>query len=570
VAFDGGPTPSVRSGGVGETNGAAIAADARPAMDRRPRKGVVLAAGRGSRLSSHTKKPKLLQPLLGMPLVERSVRVLLRAGLEEVYVVYGAFPEIAESCSRSFRGIRARVQPVYAPRWQEGNGASLAAVAPFIGEDETFVSIAADHLTDVASIERLMEAQAPAVLVDCGAPDGIDFEEATKVVCQAEYDSRPSNEGIQEVVTPLPTVAGPVSDSSDLEPSGSDAGLSPGSESWPAGLAGSGDCSWQVVDIGKEVTPAPGSRVFLDAGAHLLTGEVFAFLGPAPNGEEVTVSRALRALAATGRLRAVPLPKGAVWQDIDTPEDLAWAKRKLLRSLRSEKDGPVARYLNRPLSLAITRAISRFRPSPNAVSFAAFLTAMLAAVAVALPDFPRIAAAALVQFASVIDGVDGEVARATFRDTRFGAFLDGILDRVGDAAVLAAVGIKVVEGGGSPAVAIALVAGAISAAMLSMASKDKLSLLLKGSEEPSGGAKKSERQASQVPGRTVEEVGRSRETVERIAGNILAGRDGRLFLVALFVAAGWSWLALVAVCVSGAAGLAVRTWGAARILSEKT
>ncbi|MEA3356792.1 MAG: CDP-alcohol phosphatidyltransferase family protein, partial [Candidatus Bipolaricaulota bacterium] len=41
----------------------------------------------------------------------------------------------------------------------------------------------------------------------------------------------------------------------------------------------------------------------------------------------------------------------------------------------------------------------------------------------------------LIQFGSILDGCDGELARLTFRESRFGAWLDTILDRYGDIAV---------------------------------------------------------------------------------------------------------------------------------------
>jgi CDP-L-myo-inositol myo-inositolphosphotransferase len=55
-----------------------------------------------------------------------------------------------------------------------------------------------------------------------------------------------------------------------------------------------------------------------------------------------------------------------------------------------------------------------------------------------------IAGGVLVQLASVVDGVDGEIARASLRASPYGGFLDSVLDRAGDAAVL--VGLAVAAG----------------------------------------------------------------------------------------------------------------------------
>ena len=43
----------------------------------------------------------------------------------------------------------------------------------------------------------------------------------------------------------------------------------------------------------------------------------------------------------------------------------------------------------------------------------------------------------LTQIASIVDGVDGEIARASLRASPGGGFLDSVLDRVADAALLA-------------------------------------------------------------------------------------------------------------------------------------
>lgn len=51
----------------------------------------------------------------------------------------------------------------------------------------------------------------------------------------------------------------------------------------------------------------------------------------------------------------------------------------------------------------------------------------------------------LVQLTSIIDGVDGEIARLTGKASRFGAFLDSILDRFVDAAVIVSTSIYLLQ-----------------------------------------------------------------------------------------------------------------------------
>ncbi len=98
-------------------------------------------------------------------------------------------------------------------------------------------------------------------------------------------------------------------------------------------------------------------------------------------------------------------------------------------------DGLVSRLINRKVSIRITCFIINhgYRPSPNTitiiVSIIGFITALI------IPFNPLIGGV-LVEFTSIIDGVDGEIARLLGRTSRFGAFLDSMLDRFVDASII--------------------------------------------------------------------------------------------------------------------------------------
>jgi len=99
-------------------------------------------------------------------------------------------------------------------------------------------------------------------------------------------------------------------------------------------------------------------------------------------------------------------------------------------------DGIVSRYLNRRLSTPITKFIVRYKIplTPNQVSLISFSMAVLAFPLYALKQ--AILAGILVQASSVVDGVDGELARYYGIASSFGAFFDAILDRLADIAVV--------------------------------------------------------------------------------------------------------------------------------------
>ena len=102
-------------------------------------------------------------------------------------------------------------------------------------------------------------------------------------------------------------------------------------------------------------------------------------------------------------------------------------------------DGPVARYINRRVSSRITYLIVRgnIGITPNQVSLISFLLALLSSY-LYLARLPAVAGV-LVQLSSIVDGVDGELARVRGLQSRRGAFLDAVLDRYADVAIVISV-----------------------------------------------------------------------------------------------------------------------------------
>lgn len=100
----------------------------------------------------------------------------------------------------------------------------------------------------------------------------------------------------------------------------------------------------------------------------------------------------------------------------------------------SSLDGPVSRYLNRRLSAPLARLLAPTPLTPNQVSLLAFVTALGAFGSFALGQ--PIAAGLLIQASSIVDGVDGDLARLQGRTSPFGAVFDATLDRYADAAIV--------------------------------------------------------------------------------------------------------------------------------------
>jgi len=85
----------------------------------------------------------------------------------------------------------------------------------------------------------------------------------------------------------------------------------------------------------------------------------------------------------------------------------------------------------------IARVFGRVGLSPNALTLIGFGIAVAAAVAAAGQAY--IWAGVLLAFGALFDLFDGALARATNRTSRFGAFMDSVFDRAGEAVVYAGI-----------------------------------------------------------------------------------------------------------------------------------
>jgi choline kinase/phosphatidylglycerophosphate synthase len=273
--------------------------------------------------------------------------------------------------------------------------------------------------------------------------------------------------------------------------------------------------------FGKELA-APA----VDCGAFVLSPRIFAYQRRSAERGDASLAGAVTALAQTAPLRAIPIAPDTWWHDVDTPADVQTARRLLRRSLGKAADGPVARLLNRPVSTRISMALATIRPSPDLVSLVALVLGVIAAGALAAER--GIIGGVLVHLTSLIDGVDGEVARLQLRARPIGAFIDGIVDRLTDAAIVAGLGMWAVQSS-SDVLVVCLVVAATAASLLSMASKDRLIAL--GLRPP-------------------REVG---------PGYALGGRDGRLLLIAVGAVLGQPLVALAAVTMTSSLALFLRT-----------
>ncbi|MDI6852538.1 MAG: CDP-alcohol phosphatidyltransferase family protein [Deltaproteobacteria bacterium] len=115
------------------------------------------------------------------------------------------------------------------------------------------------------------------------------------------------------------------------------------------------------------------------------------------------------------------------------------AEARLIKSLAAAtqaSDGFLARWVDRPLSRLLSPPLARRRVPPNAVTLFSMSVGLLGAWLLAQVGYwLHLAGALLFWTAVVLDGVDGEVARLTLRESRFGHYLDITTDNLVHAAV---------------------------------------------------------------------------------------------------------------------------------------
>jgi 1L-myo-inositol 1-phosphate cytidylyltransferase / CDP-L-myo-inositol myo-inositolphosphotransferase len=127
---------------------------------------------------------------------------------------------------------------------------------------------------------------------------------------------------------------------------------------------------------------------------------------------------------------------------VETPADVGAAERRLLKSLVKDTDGFMARNVERPISLQISRRLAGTGITPNQMS--------LISIAVGICGGPfflssrplmQTIGALLFLAHSILDGCDGELARLKFQQSRWGGVLDFWGDNVVHTVIFGCMGV---------------------------------------------------------------------------------------------------------------------------------
>ncbi len=234
-------------------------------LNRKVNKGVILAAGDGSRLQSVTGiYPKVLLPVQGKPLIWYPIESMVATGVRQIAVVVGYLAGEVRRVLGDGRRFGVRLEYILNRDYRGGNAISVSKVRAWAA-GEPFVLCMGDHMIEREIASHLLQWSpiAETLCVDFAPADRHDFAEATKVVV---------------------------------------------------------DSSSYITHIGKELTYWDG----LDTGVFLLTEKFLDAIDEhfPKLGSDIEISDVIQFMVSSGNRFATCDVSGSLWADVDTEEDL--------------------------------------------------------------------------------------------------------------------------------------------------------------------------------------------------------------------------------------------------------
>jgi choline kinase len=231
---------------------------------------VILAAGNGDRFHNPTHDSKLLQPLLGRPILLRTLEAAYEAGIRTATIVVGYQADRVRAIAESGTPRDMHVSFVLNPEWRLENGVSALAAQDAVGRNR-FALLMGDHVFEPPVLQRMLR-------LDVGPDESL-----------LAIDVRPVPREVAEEATKVKRADGS-----------------------------------RIVAIGKDLADYDA----LDTGVFVFSPVLFEALERARELGDTTLSGGVRQLAALGLMRGVEIGD-ATWCDIDTVSDLAAAESAL-------------------------------------------------------------------------------------------------------------------------------------------------------------------------------------------------------------------------------------------------
>jgi len=224
-------------------------------------KAIITAAGQSSRLWETTgREPKTLLPFGDDTILAAILGNFAQVGIREFVIVTGYRGDLIREHLRDRADYGMRVDLLENPEWHRGNGISVMMALAHLAPEEPAILSMADHVVSPAALAAVRDGPAGMnlLLVDPRIDECFDLPDATKVRLEGD----------------------------------------------------------RIADIGKDL---PDYDV-LDCGVFRLDQRFRAALASAVSQGREGISDGVRELVRGPGFGTVPLPAGAAWLDIDTPE----------------------------------------------------------------------------------------------------------------------------------------------------------------------------------------------------------------------------------------------------------
>jgi len=339
---------------------------------------LIIAAGEGSRLSQRGDS-KPLVPLLELPLIERVILNANRAGISDFYIVTGYNGEkLRKHLNQFSQNKNLKISYFQNNQWEKENGLSVLAAKKEINEN--FILLMSDHIFNESILAELLQKK-------------IAYGE---IILAVDYNLKNKVVDIDDVTKVLV------------------------------------DDKGRIINIGKNIKKYNA----YDTGIFLCSPAIFEVLEENSGNGDTSLSAGIKILAKQKKSRVFDI-KGKYWIDVDDENAFKKAENILLDNLKKVSDGPVSRYLNRPISIRISKYLLKKSITPNQISLFSFVFSMVGALFFFFGGYANLLIGGiLAQIASIIDGCDGEIARLKFQTSEFGGWYDAVLDRYADAFLL--------------------------------------------------------------------------------------------------------------------------------------
>jgi CDP-L-myo-inositol myo-inositolphosphotransferase len=338
-------------------------------------KALIIAAGQGLRLRP-IGDTKPLVSLLGLGLIERVILTAKKSGIKEFCIVTGYHGEKIRKQLSDGRKYGVKIEYVENDEWLRGNAISVLKAKDHF--KESFVLLMADHNYDHRILNELLKTKIEKdeciLCVDKNPGDHLNVDDATKV---RTVDHR-------------------------------------------------------IEAIGKDLSDYD----CIDTGIFICNPIIFDVLEQSISKGDEGLSGAIKILAQRCKMKCMSLEDN-FWIDVDDKSDRKNAELLICNKLKKNTDGPVSQILNRPISLRITKVLLKTGITPNQITiFSTIMGLVGASFFFSGEYFYLILGGIIIHIHSIVDGCDGEVARLKLRQSKYGGWLDSVLDRYVDAAII--------------------------------------------------------------------------------------------------------------------------------------